>query len=276
VLVVGAGPTGLAVALYAHAHGARVRLVESRTEVRRPSRAMIVHPRTLEVLRPLGVTDALIGVGQVSPTVALHTGHRVVKVSLGSLRLPDTSFPYLLFLRQSDLESVLTDAAAARGIVVERGTEFRGYRVRDSLPVVQLRHTTGVEEAVCRYVVGCDGASSAVRRAAHVDFVGAPYAVDIVLADVELHPDPGDAMTHAVVAKQGLTLLFPLGERATWRLLASVPSEPSNEPFGAFGAPMSHTALSQVVRPERRLVEPRPAAAPSRFAVSTGSGPARR
>ena len=68
ILVVGAGPTGLALALQAHDHGARVRVVERRPEAFRPSRAMIVHPRTLEVLRPLGVTDALLARADTSPT----------------------------------------------------------------------------------------------------------------------------------------------------------------------------------------------------------------
>lgn len=67
VLVVGAGTTGLALALQAHDHGARVRLLEHREQRFRPSRALIVHPRTLEVLRPLGVTDALLARGDPAP-----------------------------------------------------------------------------------------------------------------------------------------------------------------------------------------------------------------
>ena len=63
VLVVGAGPTGLTLALQASEHGASVRIVERRTDAFRPSRAMIVHPRTLEVLRPLGVTHDLVARG---------------------------------------------------------------------------------------------------------------------------------------------------------------------------------------------------------------------
>src|SRR5918912_547683 len=74
VLVVGAGPTGLALALQAHAHGARVRVVERRPEAFRPSRALIVHARTLEVLRPLGVVDALLARTDTAPTARLHVG----------------------------------------------------------------------------------------------------------------------------------------------------------------------------------------------------------
>src|SRR5437870_919463 len=54
ILVVGAGPTGLTLALQAHDHGARVRIVERRPAMPRPSRALLVYPRTLEMLRPLG------------------------------------------------------------------------------------------------------------------------------------------------------------------------------------------------------------------------------
>ena len=81
VVVVGAGPSGLALALQAYDHGALVRVVERRTEAFRPSRALIVHPRTLEVLRPLGVTDALLAGGDVAPPVHLHLGRREIALA---------------------------------------------------------------------------------------------------------------------------------------------------------------------------------------------------
>jgi len=95
VLVVGAGPTGLTLALQAHDHGARVRIVERRAEAFRPSRALIVHPRTLEVLRPPGVTDTLLAGGDPRPRAQLHLGRHVVPVQLAGLDLPDTAFPHL-------------------------------------------------------------------------------------------------------------------------------------------------------------------------------------
>ncbi|WP_007025143.1 FAD-dependent monooxygenase, partial [Saccharomonospora iraqiensis] len=124
VLVVGAGPAGLVTALQAADHGAAVRIVERRTESFRPSRAMITHPRTLESLRPLGVTEPLLERGDPAPRAELHLGCRRVSAALADVPLRDTAYPHLTLLRQADVETVLTDALARRGIAVERGTEL--------------------------------------------------------------------------------------------------------------------------------------------------------
>jgi 2-polyprenyl-6-methoxyphenol hydroxylase-like FAD-dependent oxidoreductase len=87
ILVAGAGPAGLAFASQAHDHGADVRVIERRHEADRPSRALIVHSRTLEVLRPLGVTQALLAKADIPPTADLHLGCRVVRVRLADLAL---------------------------------------------------------------------------------------------------------------------------------------------------------------------------------------------
>ena len=113
ILVAGAGPAGLALALQAHAHGGHVRVVERRPEAFRPSRALILHARTLEVLRPLGVTEALLARAQTAPTVDLRLGRRVRRISLGDLELPDTAFPHVSLVRQMDVEEVLTQALAS-------------------------------------------------------------------------------------------------------------------------------------------------------------------
>jgi 2-polyprenyl-6-methoxyphenol hydroxylase-like FAD-dependent oxidoreductase len=84
LLVVGAGPTGLTLALQARAHGATVRVVESRPDADRPSRALLMHPRTLECLRPLGLTDDLLDHGNTSPLARLHVGGREVALGFGA------------------------------------------------------------------------------------------------------------------------------------------------------------------------------------------------
>src|SRR5246127_5354389 len=104
ILVAGAGPAGLAVALQAHDHGAVVRVVDRRPEAGRASRALILHARTLEVRRPLGVTRALLARADTAPAADLRLGARVVRVEFGGLTLPDTAFPHLTLVRQMDVE----------------------------------------------------------------------------------------------------------------------------------------------------------------------------
>ena len=115
ILVAGAGPAGLALALQAHDHGAVVRVVDRRSEAVRPSRALILHARTLEVLRPLGVTQALLARADIAPAADLRLGARAVRVTFGGLVLPDTAFPHRTLVRQMDVERVLAQALAGRG-----------------------------------------------------------------------------------------------------------------------------------------------------------------
>jgi 2-polyprenyl-6-methoxyphenol hydroxylase-like FAD-dependent oxidoreductase len=224
VLVVGAGPVGLALALQAHQHGAVVRVIERRTEADRPSRALIVHPRTLEVLRPLGVTDALMAAGDVAPAVRLHLGSRELAIRLGPFDLADTAFPHLLFIRQVEVERTLTRALADRGVEIERGAELvdvhrdgPGHRA-----VVRRAGGTGpCDEIGATFVAGCDGSGSTVRRLAGVGWRGASYRSQVVLADVELAGTLARGAAHVAPGRSGVVFLFDIGERATWRLLAT-------------------------------------------------------
>jgi 2-polyprenyl-6-methoxyphenol hydroxylase-like FAD-dependent oxidoreductase len=238
ILVAGAGPAGLALALQAHDHGADVRVIDRRPEAFRPSRALIMHARTLEVLRPLAVTPALLARADIAPAAHLHLGGRVVRVEFADLALPDTAFPHLTLIRQMDVEAVLARALADRGVEVERGIELA--EVRDGPDDVRavLRSPAGVEEARFGFVAGCDGPASTVRAQAGIGFPGRPYAVEVVLADAELDADLAADAAHVVAGRQGLLFVFPLGERATWRLLATRPAGAGQLPFGQFGPPV--------------------------------------
>lgn len=236
VLVVGAGPTGLTTALQAHAHGATVRVVERRPDAFRPSRAMIMHPRTLETLRPLGVTDALLDRGDTAPRALLHLGSREVSAQLADVALPDTAFPHLTMLRQMDVEEVLAGALEQRGVVLERGTELvRAVQGYDGGSTVTLRSDHRDEEVACVFVAGCDGPDSTVRRDAHIGWQGGTYREEVVLADVELAGDLEPGVLHVVAGRDGLLFVFALGEGASWRLLATRASRGETAPFGQPG-----------------------------------------
>ena len=113
---------------------------------------------------------------------------------------------------------------AAGGAQVERNVELTGFSAAGDGVACTLRHRDGrTEEVAARYLAGCDGAASAVRRGAGIPFQGGAYPQTFALADLEAEPLDRDS-AHAFLAEEGIVLFFPLGRPASWRMLAMHPS----------------------------------------------------
>lgn len=249
VLVVGAGPTGLTLALQAHALGAGVRVVERRPEAFRRSRAMMVHSRTLEALRPLGVVDDLLARSDRTPAAELHLGHRVVRARLDDVALRDTAYPHFTMVRQADVEDVLAAALAARGVPVERGVELVEAAANGEQARLTLVSGRGTEATAATFVAGCDGPASTVRACARIGWRGADHGEEVVLADVELAGDLEPGVLHAVAGSQGLVFVFALGEGASWRVLATRPvRDGTGAAYGQPGAAVPPGEVEQILR----------------------------
>ncbi|GAA2253767.1 FAD-dependent monooxygenase [Streptomyces indiaensis] len=223
VLVVGAGPTGLALALQLRSYGTQFRIVDRSLDRARESRAPAIQPRTLEMLSAFGVTDELVDRGNAAVGLHLHLPRRVLHVPVFDVGCDDTPYPFLLFLPQSETEATLTAHLAARDVTVERGTELLHAEREGEYVTCRLRHRDGAEETMrARYVVGCDGAHSTVRSMAGIGFEGRAYPQTFLLADLEADGiEPGAAHTYMTAA--GLLFFFPLGTPATWRMIAMRP-----------------------------------------------------
>jgi 2-polyprenyl-6-methoxyphenol hydroxylase-like FAD-dependent oxidoreductase len=224
VLVVGAGPTGLALTAQLIAHGVRPRLIDRATDRVHESRALAIQPRTLEVLALLGISDHLVDLGSQTVRMRIHAGDRDLSIPLFDLGLADTAYPFLMFLSQAETERILAEHLADHGIDIERCVELvRLDQDPDSARAV-LRGPDGVEQTVvARYVVGCDGAHSAVRTAIGIDFVGGSYPQNFVLVDAEAD-GIDDGAAHVFLTERGMLFFFPLGKPASWRLLAMRPT----------------------------------------------------
>lgn len=185
VLIVGAGPTGLTMAIELARRGVAVRIVDSTAEPTTENRALGVQPRTLELFDKLGLAEAAVAGGvPVTAFNVFSEGKRFLHLDIGALATPH---PYLLMLPQPQVEALLTTCLASHGITVERGVELTTLAQSPDAVRVGLRHRgEKAEPAQAPWVIGCDGAHSSVRHQLGVPFVGAAFEENFAVADVQM------------------------------------------------------------------------------------------
>ena len=227
VLVVGAGPTGLMLAAALNSFGVKTRIVDRLIDRAHESRALVVHARSLEIFRDLGISDTLVRRGSKAARVVIHvSATRELLITFDDIGAVDTEFPYILFISQAETEAVLDGHLAAVGQKVERGVEVVALSSDASGVVGTLRHLDGREETVhATYVAGCDGAHSFVRKAAAIPFEGDSYPQTFVLGDVEIDGPITPNALNLFFGRNGAAAFFPLGRRRTWRMIAVAPPE---------------------------------------------------
>jgi 2-polyprenyl-6-methoxyphenol hydroxylase-like FAD-dependent oxidoreductase len=222
VLIVGAGPTGLTLAAQLKTFGVSFRLVDRNPDPAHESRALAVQARTIEIFESLGIGPTLVSRGNPSARLALHfEGGAAAKVELAGFGASDTRFPFILFVSQAETEALLGEYLRGAGTAIERGVELvSAVLTRDEVRC-RLRHGDGREEAVvARYVVGCDGAHSTVRKQAGIPFEGDAYLQDFMLGDVDADGPMEPDTLHAFAAGGSMAMFFPLRTPATWRVIA--------------------------------------------------------
>lgn len=219
VLIVGAGPVGLSLALLLARHGLRADVIDARGAPSGDSRATAIHTRTLEVLGPT-IADRLVGRGQPFVAGEIFDGAG----ALGSVRLDETPsrYPFALGLSQAVTESVLRDALAEFGVAVEWGTRVSGLAQRGEGCAVTTVTGGRTELREATWVVGCDGALSTVRELAGIRRMHAPNLRWWHLADAHLNGDvPPASHARVFLGNKGVLAMLPL-ERAGWRRLIAL------------------------------------------------------
>jgi 2-polyprenyl-6-methoxyphenol hydroxylase-like FAD-dependent oxidoreductase len=231
ILIVGAGPTGLSLCAQLCSFGIRARIVDRALDRAHESRALGVQARTLELLQSIGLGDALVAQGNPSARLMVHVEGRVAaEAELGRVAGTDTKYPFILFVSQAETERLLGEHLGSRGVAVERGVELVDFSPNGDRVECTLRHSDGRREAVrVRYLVGCDGAHSTVRKGAGIAFEGEAYLQDFMLGDVEVDASADVSFVpnalHPCIGRHGIAIFFPLGRPATWRVIAMSAAE---------------------------------------------------
>lgn len=211
VLIVGAGPTGLAAALsLARAH-VPVRVIDKAPQPEPHSRAIGIQARTLELFEQHRLVEPFLDLGHRARAANLYSnGQRLVQLDFDPLQ---TRYPYLLFLDQSITERLMTTHLATLGVDVERGVEMTSFEQgTDGLSATLRRADGRVEMLRPAYLIAADGAHSTVRHGLKMGFVGKTFEQTFLLAD--LHAETGwpDDEFHIFASGEGLVALFPMGE----------------------------------------------------------------
>src|SRR5687767_4825769 len=247
VLIVGAGPTGLTLAAQLVRFGVRFRIVDKQISRAHESRALAVQARSLEVLQTIGLGEELTRRGRTTTQLMLHVDQgEPPAIDLGDIGRTDTRFPFILFVSQTETEAVLVTHLTSQGTVIERGIELVSARPEGDGVACMLRHPDSHEESIIvKYLVGCDGAHSTVRKLAGIPFEGGAYPQQFALGDVEADGVPPGAI-HAFAAGRGMAMFFPLGHPTTWRVMAMEPGASPTQITGNQEVAMHALSLAEL------------------------------
>ncbi len=227
ILIAGAGPTGLVLALWLARRGVRVRIIDKVAEPGTTSRALAVQARTLEFYRQLGIADTVVAAGIRFVAINLWSrGRRQARIPLGDLGIGESPFPFILIFPQDEHEQLLIRELAASGVTVERPTELLDFEEGDEGVTARLRRADGSEErCTAEYLVGCDGARSCVRETLGTGFAGGTYAHLFYVADVVGHGKPINGELHGVVERDDFLAVFPMKGEHRGRFIGAVPPD---------------------------------------------------
>jgi 2-polyprenyl-6-methoxyphenol hydroxylase-like FAD-dependent oxidoreductase len=227
ILAIGAGPTGLVLALWLAHLGVRVRIIDKTAEVGTTSRALAVQARTLELYSQIGLADAVMERSRAAFAVNLWvTGKKRTHVAFEKMGDGISPYPYPVIFPQDEHERLLIDRLSKAGIEVERSTELLGFETTTDHVVARLKKPDGnVETCRAAYIAGSDGAHSTVRKALNIGFAGGTYEHIFYVADVEAMGSVMDGQLHVGLDKSDFLALFPLKEDGRVRLVGTVSDE---------------------------------------------------
>ncbi len=227
ILIVGAGPVGLFLANECARRGLRWRLIETRSTQSEHSKALAIFSRTLEIFDMAGVNAPFLETANRVTSVAVMAHER----TLARMRFTpeETPYPFIAMVPQDVTEKLLAQELRRRGGAIEYETTFIAADQRDDGVSVNLDHKGEQIKLTASFVVGCDGAHSAVRHLLNIPFEGAAYEGSFVLADVETNETLAADEMQICSSELGPVAIFPMSAHRR-RVVATIEHQEGDAP----------------------------------------------
>jgi 2-polyprenyl-6-methoxyphenol hydroxylase-like FAD-dependent oxidoreductase len=227
VLIVGAGPTGLMLALQLVRRGVRVQIIDRHSGPAQQSRAMAVHARTLEIYQQLGLAERAIELGCTGGGANIWAqGSWKARLPVGVIGQGVSAYPFVLMLGQDDNELLLGAELTRTGVAIQWNTELLALEQQPRSVTATVRQADGaVRRVSAAFLAGCDGGRSTVRELNSIGFPGAPYEHTFFVADTQATGPMRPDELNVYLWRDGFHLFFPMRGTNRWRVIGILPKD---------------------------------------------------
>ncbi|MBD2258261.1 FAD-dependent monooxygenase [Pseudanabaena sp. FACHB-2040] len=225
VIIVGAGPTGLSLAVQLMHYNIDFVIFDQKKGVTELSKALVVHARTLEIYDQVGLAEKAVAGGEQVRTVAvMHDGKVRARLDFSNFGAGLSPFPFMLVYEQSKNERLLYEHLQRNGKAVHWQTELETLTQDTDKVRAVVRTSSGETQTLeARYLVGCDGAGSPTRKLLDLPFEGSTHPRLFYVADVQMEFPREENTAYPVLGEDSFVLMAPMQGENRWRLIGNLP-----------------------------------------------------
>ena len=227
VLIIGAGPTGLALACQLVRYGINFLIIEKKEGVTPYSKAIGVHARTLEIYEQIDLAERAVEQGAVAGKGRLIVDGEVRgELDFANIGEGLSPYPFVLMLEQSKNEQLLYEYLLSQGKEVQWETELEDFTATDSIVTARIKTSDGKTQTVeAKYLAGCDGPKSLVRHTLGLEFGGSTFERMFYVADAQVDWRFSHDALHICLGKESFAVFFPLKGEKRYRIVGVFPEE---------------------------------------------------
>lgn len=233
VIIIGAGPTGLSMAVQLLRHNIDFILLDKKEGTTTFSKAIVVQARTMEIFDEIGLAEKAISEGEITTGLNLfYKGRQRAAINISGLGEGLSPFPFALSLEQSKTEKLLADHLIKNKKEINWNTAFTHFEQNDKC-VTAYCNTNGQQQKIqADYLVGCDGAGSLIRHQLDLQFKGTTepklfYVADVILTSTVINKNE----LFMYMIKKGFILFFPMEGAGHYRIVGVLPGADMDKEF---------------------------------------------